>query len=151
MSDKNVQTWFRTLFLLSLIPTQFVRMKFELIALMPDFSEELKLKLQPFVAYVKRTYIESNFFTIEMWNHFSTRYERTNNRVEADNGSMKSNCGAAYPDINKATGHLRQYELRSRIMYSNASKINAVPYMSRRDDHDRDGVSEGSKNVPAWS
>ncbi len=73
-----------------------------------------------------------------MWNHFSTKYERTNNRVEADNGAIKSNCGVANPDINKAVGLLREYQIRSSIMYKNTSKSNAIKYNSRIEDHDRD-------------
>ena len=59
-------------------------------------------------------YIYSNYFTIETWNHFFTEHECTNDRVEADNGSMKLAFGAANPDINKATQLLRQYEVKSR-------------------------------------
>jgi hypothetical protein len=138
LNNPQVQRWFKSVFLLALIPVEFVQMKFGLISAMADLPEDLKVKLQPFVQYVKKTYINSQYFTVEMWNHFATKFERTNNRVEADNGGMKKYCGAAEPDINKATRLLRQYETKSRIAYLNASKPNAFPYISRREDFERD-------------
>ena len=60
-----------------------------------------------------------------MWNHFDNDDERTNNRVEGDNGKMRLYCGASDPNIDKASDLLRQYESTARDKYVNAKKVNA--------------------------
>ena len=82
---------------------------------------------------MRKTYINFGTFTIEMWNHFLTALERTNNHVDADNGVMKKACGTADPDMNKAVG---QYEVKSRIVYNNAKKISAKKARFLLYDHD---------------
>ena len=58
-----------------------------------------------------------------MWNHFDNHDERTNNRVEGDNGKMKLFCGASDPKMDKAVGLLQQYEVTACDKYNNAKKI----------------------------
>ena len=63
-----------------------------------------------FAKYVLDTYFETDVFPISFWNHFDTDSETTNNYVEADNGKMNLNCGAANPNKIKATTLLIQYD-----------------------------------------
>ena len=60
-----------------------------------------------------------------MWNHFDNEFERTNNRVEGYNGKMNLACGAANPEVNKASALLKTHESTARDKYYNAQKINA--------------------------
>jgi len=61
-----------------------------------------------FAKYVLDTYFENDVFPVKFWNHFDTNSETSNNYVEGDNGKMKLNCGAANPNIFKATDLLIQ-------------------------------------------
>ena len=44
LSDKKEQIWFKSLFVLSLLPVGFVRMNFELISAVADLSVEIRNK-----------------------------------------------------------------------------------------------------------
>ncbi len=75
------------------------------------------------VTYFENTYLYGNYQPQE-WNHFSNFHERTNNRVEADNHTMKKYCGATNPNVVKAVRLLQQYETTSKDKYYIAHEPN---------------------------
>jgi hypothetical protein len=83
--DENleVNSWFRRLFCLSVIPVDSICDQFELIMKnMPVFPEEHKnKKLSEFLDYFVDNYFEGPF-SIQMWNHYGTVGPRKNNNLE---------------------------------------------------------------------
>ena len=138
ISDLNVQIWFKKVFILALMPIEFVSVLFQVQTNLSDLCLEAQQKLPSFLEYVKTTYIESEVFPITLWNHFQTEDEKTNNRVEGDNFQMNDCCGAAHPDMAKAVKLLQGYESKAADKYTNASKKEARVASSRLADHDRD-------------
>ena len=138
ISDLNVQIWFKKVFILALMPIEFVSVLFQVQTNLSDLCLEAQQKLPSFIEYVKTTYIESEVFPITLWNHFQTEDEKTNNRVEGDNFQMNDCCGAAHPDMAKAVKLLQGYESKAADKYTNASKKEARVASSRLADHDRD-------------
>jgi hypothetical protein len=91
-----------------------------------------------FWKYFTATFLQGSF-PLQMWNHFDSKHERTNNRVEEDNYKMKVFCGAADPNIDKAVGLLQQFEAAASDKYINAKKSTAKaqaqdPDIVRRDE-----------------
>lgn len=74
-----------------------------------------------FVEYVIDNYFEGQFGQ-DLWNHYHTDSETTNNYVEGDNFKMNQYYGAAKPNIEKAVSLLRNCEANSYIKYFNACK-----------------------------
>ena len=81
-----------------------------------------------------------------MWNHFDNDDERTNNRVEGDNGKMRLYCGASDPNIDKASDLLRQYESTARDKYVNAKKVNAKAPVQKDEDRARNIKFKTARN-----
>ena len=122
LANEQLQNWFKGIFTLSLVPlscidTVYQALQNEMFQVLSK-KKEIGKKGKDFLNYVVRTYFEGPF-TPNLWNHFSTRDERTNNRVEGDNGKMKLACGAAKPNIDKAVALLKQFELGAQIKYAN--------------------------------
>ena len=137
INDVSIQIFFKKVFTLSLMPIDFVPLLFENLRNLTEFSQKAKLKLPGFIDYVYTTYISSETFTIQTWNHFKTEDELTNNRVEGDNFQMNNCCGAAHPDISKAVKLLQGYESKAADKYRNGSREDARAAMCRIEDHDR--------------
>jgi hypothetical protein len=72
------------------------------------------------------------------WNHFDNQDDRTNNRVESFNLSMKKFVGSARPDIYKAVKALKGFETTATANYNLAKLLDARPKLSRREWHDRE-------------
>ena len=113
----------RSLVPLSCIDAVYQALQNEMFVL--SKKKEIGKKENYFLNYVVEGSSFEGSFPLNLWNHFSTRDERTNNRVEGDNGKMKLACWAAKPNIKKAVELLKQFELGAQIKYANAKTPSA--------------------------
>jgi len=82
----------------------------------------------------------SDTFPIDTWNHFENKDDRTNNRVESYNLSMKKFVSAAHPDIHKAVKALKGFETTATANFNLAKMPDARQKLSRRQWHDRENA-----------
>ncbi len=92
-----------------------------------------------FLKYFEKTYM-SDTFPIDTWNHFENKDDRTNNRVESYNLSMKKFVSAAHPDIHKAVKALKGFETTATANFNLAKMPDARQKLSRRQWHDRENA-----------
>ena len=90
-----------------------------------------------FVRYVLNTYFETHDFPTELWNHYDTESETTNNYVEGDNLKMKFKCGSSNPNIVKATDLIIKSECISVNKYNNVIRKNSKQQVTKRENFER--------------
>lgn len=109
-NEVAVNSWFKKIFCLSLVPTDSID------DLLQQIIAERPLNhltaLDDFLAYFFKFYF-SSVISYRVWNHFATVGPRTNNSVEGYNNKLKKFIGAAQPNIYKLVMLRPQ---RSRIM-----------------------------------
>ena len=122
---------------LSLIPSEHIDI-YWINTIMPSMLN-LKIKypkISNFTEYIVNTYFAGNFPT-NLWNHYSTIGNRTNNHVEAYNLRLKKWLSAKSPNIYKAVEVLQREEVNSALRYQRAnsedSKVNKPPYRNHLD------------------
>ena len=80
----------------------------------------------------------SGSFPIELWNHFKTQYERTNNRAEGYNSKLKKFMSSAKPQISKAVAFLKSEDNEASLKYFKALKPDSKKIPQNSKDLERD-------------
>jgi hypothetical protein len=104
--------------------------------------------IEGWLDYVKSTYIVPTdgttvFFPFEVWSHGTTEGERTNNRVEGDNGRMKMFCKSAHPDINTAVNQIEKNLTTTIDKFNNGLTESAV----RKSRNNKDVARETARRI----
>ena len=79
-----------------MIPIPLVKQRFEIISTQLHLQNKL---FDPFIKYVRRTYINSRRFRVAAWNHYNdlgTR-PRTNNHLEGSHRQLKKYEEKTFP------------------------------------------------------
>ena len=91
----DLQLWFKKVFTLALLPKDIVEERFiELTAEMSNvlrFNRRIGNNGVRYCKYILDTYFEGQF-PQELWNHYDTDSETTNNYVEGDNFKINAHC-----------------------------------------------------------
>ena len=129
-SDKKTRQWFRSIFILALLPPPFIGAHWRIITATLPSIPQCKI----FLDYFARTYMNSRLFNPEFFNHFDTvGTPRTNNNVEGYNLKLKKFVGAANPHIYKAIKVFQREELAGHYKYVHANAGKSPPPRKRLD------------------
>ena len=112
------------MFTLALLPIETVEPSFEILAAqmvhaLSRNNQVISLDGKMFMAYFRDTYLYGDY-PPPLWNHFKTKNEQTNNRLEGDNLKKNYCCGAADPDMDKTVSLLKRYETTASLKYCSA-------------------------------
>ncbi|CAF0829701.1 unnamed protein product [Brachionus calyciflorus] len=126
-----VNTWFRRLFCLSLVPIDHITDEWtKILNEKPIFDQDDKNnKLDEFLEYFVNTYFEGQL-EMDLWNHFDTEGPRTNNDIEGYNLKLKNHVSRAHPDIYKSIEVFQVQETTSFVKYKHA--LDGKPAPPRR-------------------
>ncbi|CAF0719086.1 unnamed protein product [Brachionus calyciflorus] len=120
-NDPKINSWFRRLFCLSLVPVdQITEVWIKILNDKPIFIETNKnKKIDEFLEYFVDTYFEGKF-DINLWNHFDTEGPRTNNDIEGYNLKLKNHVSRAHLDIYKSFQVFQTQEHAAFVKYKHA-------------------------------
>jgi hypothetical protein len=138
--SEELQNWFKRIFSLALIRKIDFLDELDTIINRKDCLSKVigDNYTKAYINYLHKTYTnEDSRYPFQMWNHYQTDYGRTNNPVEGQNNKMKLYCGAAHPDIFKATKLLRQYESTNSDKFDNAIGANGKSDKQSQETRDR--------------